>query len=138
MVAAVSPAEEEEEEDEDEEEDDEDEEEEDDEEDEDEDGLDCYIMPLGEEAKDLAMQIIAMLRANGFTCEMDHVSRGLKGQFKSADRFNAHFSIILGEEEVKNEVVNIKCNHDKEQVVVTLENILAHIENHLSGGHEHE
>ena len=62
----------------------------------------------------------------------------LKGQFKSADRFNAHFSIILGEEEVKNEVVNIKCNHDKEQVVVPLENILAHIENHLSGGHEHE
>ena len=55
-----------------------------------------------------------------------------------ADRFNAHFSIILGEEEVKNEVVNIKCNHDKEQVVVPLENILAHIENHLSGGHEHE
>ena len=110
----------------------------DNEEDEDEDGLDCYIMPLGEEAKDLAMQIIAMLRANGFTCEMDHVSRGLKGQFKSADRFNAHFSIILGEEEVKNEVVNIKCNHDKEQVVVPLENILAHIENHLSGGHEHE
>ena len=110
----------------------------DDEEDEDEDGLDCYIMPLGEEAKDLAMQIIAMLRANGFTCEMDHVSRGLKGQFKSADRFNAHFSIILGEEEVKNEVVNIKCNHDKEQVVVPLENIFAHIENHLSGGHEHE
>ena len=94
----------------------------DDEEDEDEDGLDCYVMPLGEEAKDLAMQIIAMLRANGFTCEMDHVSRGLKGQFKSADRFNAHFSIILGEEEV----------------VVPLENILAHIENHLSGGHEHE
>ena len=41
-------------------------------------------------------------------------------------------------EEVKNEVVNIKCNHDKEQVVVPLENILAHIENHLSGGHEHE
>ena len=110
----------------------------DDEEDEDEGGLDCYIMPLGEEAKDLAMQIIAMLRANGFTCEMDHVSRGLKGQFKSADRFNAHFSIILGEEEVKNEVVNIKCNHDKEQEVVPLENILAHIENHLSGGHEHE
>ena len=42
------------------------------------------------------------------------------------------------DEEVKNEVVNIKCNHDKEQVVVPLENILAHIENHLSGGHEHE
>lgn len=30
-------------------------------------------------------------------------------------------------------MVNIKCNHDKEQEVVPLENILAHIENHLSG-----
>ena len=29
-------------------------------------GLDVYIMPLGSEAKDLAMQIITMLRANGF------------------------------------------------------------------------
>ena len=28
-------------------------------------GLDVYIMPLGSEAKDLAMQIITMLRANG-------------------------------------------------------------------------
>ena len=42
------------------------------------------------------------------------------------------------DKKVKNEVVNIKCNHDKDQVVVPLENILAHIENHLSGGHEHE
>ena len=101
-------------------------------------GIDCYIMPLGDEAKDLAMQIITMLRANGFTCDMDHVSRGLKGQFKSADRFHAHFSMILGDEEVRNEVVNIKCNHDKTQETVALENIVAYIENHLAGGHEHE
>ena len=31
---------------------------------EDEEGLDVYIMPLGSEAKDLAMQIMTMLRAN--------------------------------------------------------------------------
>ena len=37
-------------------------------------------MPLGSEAKDLAMQIITMLRANGFTCDMDQCDRGLKGQ----------------------------------------------------------
>ena len=62
-----------------------------------EDGLDVYVMPLGKEAKDLAMQITLMLRANGFTCDMDQCDRGLKGQFKSADRFNAHFSMIIGE-----------------------------------------
>ena len=62
----------------------------------------------------------------------------LKGQFKSADRFHAHFSMIIGEEEVKKEVVNMKCNHSKEQNEVLLENIVAFIEAHYEGGHDHE
>ena len=110
----------------------------DDDQDDDEDGLDVYIMPLGSEAKDLAVQIIAMLRANGFTCDMDQCDRGLKGQFKSADRYHAHFSMIIGDEEVQKEVVNMKCNHSHTQDEVPLENIVAYIENHMSGGHEHE
>ena len=105
---------------------------------EEEEGLDVYLMPLGEEAKDLAMQIVTMLRANGFTCDMDQCNRGLKGQFKSADRFHAHFSMIIGEEEVQKEVVNMKCNHSKEQTVVPLENIVSFIEEHYEGGNHHE
>ena len=105
---------------------------------EDEEGLDVYIMPLGSEAKDLAMQIMTMLRANGFACDMDQCDRGLKGQFKSADRFHAHFSMIIGDEEVQKEVVNMKCNHTKEQVEVPLENIVEFIENHYEGDHDHE
>lgn len=105
---------------------------------EDEEGLDVYIMPLCSEAKDLAMQIMTMLRANGFTCDMDQCDRGLKGQFKSADRFHAHFSMIIGDEEVQNEVVNMKCNHTKEQEEVPLENIVEFIENHYEGDHDHE
>lgn len=105
---------------------------------EEEEGLDVYVMPLGEEAKDLAMQIVTMLRANGFTCDMDQCNRGLKGQFKSADRFHAHFSMIIGEEEVQKEVVNMKCNHSKEQTVVPLENIVSFIEEHYEGGDHHE
>lgn len=105
---------------------------------EDEEGLDVYIMPLGSEAKDLAMQIMTMLRANGFTCDMDQCDRVLKGQFKSADRFHAHFSMIIGDEEVQKEVVNMKCNHTKEQVEVPLENIVEFIENHYEGDHDHE
>lgn len=106
--------------------------------DEDETGLDVYLMPKGEEAKDLAMQIMTMLRANGFSCDMDQCDRGFKGQFKSVDRYHAHFAMILGEEEVKNEVVNIKCRHDKIQETVKLEDIVAYLDDHLQGGHEDE
>ena len=41
-------------------------------------------------------------------------------------------------EEVKKEVVNMKCNHSKEQNEVLLENIVAFIEAHYEGGQDHE
>ena len=46
--------------------------------------------------------------------------------------------MILGDEEVKNEVVNMKCTHSKEQTVVPLENIVSFIDEHYQGGHDHE
>uniref|UniRef100_UPI0025F5051A histidine--tRNA ligase n=1 Tax=Thomasclavelia sp. TaxID=3025757 RepID=UPI0025F5051A len=101
------------------------------------DGLDVYVMPLGNEAKDLAMQITTMLRANGFSVEMDYQDRSLKAQFKSVDRLNSHFAIIIGEQEVKDEVVNIKCTCSKTQDIVPIENIVAYIEEHMEG-HSHE
>ena len=71
-------------------------------------------MPLGVEAKDLAVQIITMLRANGLSCDMDYGNRSMKAMFKTVDRDNGHFfAMIIGEEEVKNEVVNIKCVHSR-------------------------
>lgn len=105
---------------------------------EEEDALDIYIMPLGQEARDLSLQIVTMLRANGFSCDMDYANRSMKAMFKTVDRLQAHFAIIIGEEEVKNEVVNIKCTHDKQQETIPLEDIVAYIEHHLEGGHEHE
>ena len=101
------------------------------------DGLDVYVMPLGDQAKDLAVQITAMLRANGFSVDMDYQGRSLKAQFKTVDRMNSHFAMIIGDQEVVDEVVNIKCTHSKTQDVVPIENIVAYIENHMEG-HVHE
>lgn len=98
------------------------------------DGIDVYVMPLGDQAKDLAIQIITMLRANGFTCDMDYLGRSLKAQFKSVDRHKAHYSIIIGEEEVEKEVVNIKNNKTRVQEVIDLE----HIVEYLDGGIDNE
>ncbi len=102
---------------------------------EDDEGIDVYVLPMGQDAKDLGIQIVTMLRANGYRCEMDYQDRSLKAMFKSVDRKHAHFAMILGQDEVEKEVVNIKCTHSKQQDVVPLENILAYIEEHESGGH---
>ena len=97
----------------------------------DDEGIDAYIMPLGEEARDLGMQISAVLRANGFSVDMDYAGRGFKGQFKSADRFNATYSLLLGEDEVKGEYVNIRDNKTKEQEQVPFEDIVSYLEKGL-------
>lgn len=94
-------------------------------------GIDVYLMPLGDEARDMAMQIAAMLRANGFSIDMDYVGRGLKGQFKSADRFHAAYSMILGEDELKGEYVQLRNNQTKEQIKVPYENIVSTLEKGL-------
>lgn len=99
----------------------------------DEDGLDAYILPLGDKAQDLGMQIITMLRANGYKCEMDYAGRSMKAMFKSVDRAHARFALILGDTEVENEVVNIKDTTTREQVTVGLENILSFIDEKMEG-----
>ena len=93
-----------------------------------EEGIDVYIMPMGDEARDLAVQIISMLRANGFRCDMDYAGRGMKAMFKTADRMKANYTMILGEEEVKNEVVNIKNSVTREQVTIDLGKIVEFLE----------
>ena len=48
-----------------------------------------------------------------------------------------NFSLIIGDQEVKDYVGNIKCTHSKTQDIVPIENIVAYIENHMEG-HVHE
>ena len=98
---------------------------------EEEDGLDVYVMPLGKEAVSLASQILMMLRANGYRCDMDYLNRSMKAQFKTVDRMKAKYCVILGETEVQNEVVNIKDTAARSQETVKLEDILAYIENKM-------
>lgn len=101
------------------------------------DGLDVYVMPMGKDAKDLAVQIVTMLRANGYSVDMDYQDRSLKAQFKTVDRTHAHFAMIIGDEEVEKEVVNIKCVHSKTQDIVPLEDIVEYLERHVEE-HNHE
>ena len=91
-------------------------------------GIDAYIMPLGDDAKDYAMQLITILRAHGFCCDMDFVGRGLKGQFKSSDRFHAKYALIIGDDEVKNEIVQVRDNETKEQEAVKVEELIAYLD----------
>jgi len=79
--------------------------------------IDAYVVNLNE-TKDYALGIAEELRNNSFTCEMDYYGRSLKAQFKSSERKNARFILIVGDDEIKDNVVTLKDTLTKAQETV--------------------
>lgn len=70
--------------------------------------IDCYLVSLGEAAKDYTVKLAYELRNAGFTVEKDYLDRKAKAQFKSADRLQARYVAILGDDELENKKINVK------------------------------
>ncbi len=86
--------------------------------------VDAYVIGLGDVNKDV-LKIVQDFRHAGFVAEGNLVKRGLKAQFKSADRRNAKYIVIIGEDEVKNNQVNVK--KDGEQQTIPADQLIATI-----------
>lgn len=78
--------------------------------------IDVYVVALGEEAKDYTVRLLHQLRKAGFSAERDYLDRKIKAQFKAADRLNAKYVAILGEDELKENRINVKSLATGEQV----------------------
>jgi len=89
--------------------------------------LDCYVINLNNEP-DYALLITENLRNNGLITEMDYYGRSLKAQFKSSERKNARFVIIIGEDEIKNNVVTLKDTLTKAQETVKKDELVDRID----------
>ncbi|MFK2824481.1 histidine--tRNA ligase [Bacillus sp. B190/17] len=91
---------------------------------EDESRLDCYVASLGEEAKDYTVKLVHDLRKAGIKAERDYQDRKMKAQFKAADRLKAKFVAILGEDELKENKINLKNMETGEQQEVALDQFI--------------
>ncbi|MGM7636563.1 histidine--tRNA ligase [Bacillus sp. Hm123] len=89
-----------------------------------ENSLDCYLVSLGEEAKDCTVKLLYDLRQAGISAERDYQDRKMKAQFKAADRLNARFVAILGEDELQANKINVKDMQTGEQQEVALDQVV--------------
>ena len=80
--------------------------------------LDFYVAPLGEKMKAHGLAISNLLRLNGFTVDMCFDDVKVANMIKRADRKNARFMVIIGEEEAEKNIVIIKDLHQKVQYEV--------------------
>jgi len=89
--------------------------------------VDVYIMAVNEEEKLKANILMQDLRLNGIICETNFLDRGLKSQFKDADRHNAKQLIILNSVDLNKGLINIKDNLTKEEVKIDENEVIEYI-----------
>lgn len=86
-----------------------------------------YIAWLGDNTITTAMKIAEDLRKNNIKTCIDFTSKSMKGHMKKADKLNAKYCIILGEDELAKNIVLIKDFSTREQKEVAIDNILNEI-----------
>lgn len=87
-----------------------------------------YIASLGETAKMLAYEWVCELNIRNIPSEMDFSDRSLKSHMKRADKFNAGYVLIAGENEINSGIGILRNMASKQQYELPLENIINEIE----------
>jgi histidyl-tRNA synthetase len=86
-----------------------------------------YIISLGEEAKLKSLQLLDELRKSGITADTDYENKSLKGALRKANDLKAKFVLIIGEDELKKNVVTLKNMSSGEQKEVKSEDLVKEV-----------
>lgn len=100
--------------------------------------IDAYVVPLSDEVKEYGFRLLQILRMNGFNADIDYMERNLKSNFKQADRYNAKYVVVIGEDEVKSQVLTIKNNETKEEYKVNKDKIIDFLDEKIDGSDHDE
>ncbi len=96
------------------------------------DDVEVFVMYVSETEKKYATSLVQYLRGNGFRVETEYMSRGLKAQFKQADRLKSKYLIILNDEDLKNDEIKIKDNKTKEEELIGIDYLIYYLDEHLN------
>ena len=70
-------------------------------------------------------KIASTLRENGIKAQVDFENKKIAKKFKYADKLNVKYVIVIGEDEIKNDVVTLKNMETGEQNTLKLKEVLA-------------
>ena len=87
------------------------------------DPLDVYVVGIGQSVNAETLKLVQSLRHQGFSADRDYLDRKPKGQFKTASRLNARYTLTLGETELADQKANLKNMETGEEISVSLADI---------------
>lgn len=84
---------------------------------------DAFLCPIGEKAAFEAALLAVRLRAAGLFVELGYEGRSLKSQMKQADKLNATFAVIIGDDELAQKSVRLREMATGTESVVSMETL---------------
>ena len=89
---------------------------------------DISVSFIGDKARLYALDLVHKLRAGGVSAIIDTLNRNLKGQMKYANKLNARYSVVIGENEIEKGIVTLKNMNSGEQKEINAIDITKEIE----------
>lgn len=99
------------------------------------DTLDIYIIPMSNNELSYSYILCQDLRMNGFSTDIDYINRNIKANFKQADRLEAKYVIIIGEEELNTKILTIKDNKNKKEYKIEEEKLIEFLDEVIENEH---
>lgn len=90
------------------------------------DRLDIFVIAFKETEKEI-LKVMQELRALNISCDCDFSVKSIKNQFKSANKRNSKFALILGEDELKRNSCKLKNMDTSEEKEISLNEIYRNI-----------
>jgi histidyl-tRNA synthetase len=90
--------------------------------------IDIYLTTIGPKAKNASFELLEKFRKKGIKAEIDYQDRSVGGQMKSADRMNATYTVIIGENELESGKATVRNMTNGEEQEIKLQSIVESIE----------
>lgn len=91
-----------------------------------------FAVPLGDEARRILFSKVTELRRAGIAADFSYGGKGLKGAMKNANRSGARYTVVAGERDLAEGVVQLKDMESGEQDAVAVEEIVAVLKGKLA------
>ena len=91
------------------------------------DSLDVLVVSMSSDYGDFEQNIVSRLRENGISVDCDYMNRSFRANFKYANKLNAKFVCVIGEEEYNSNKVTLKNMQTGEQRMVDINQLVSEI-----------
>ena len=85
--------------------------------------VDVYFTVLGDAAMPIALRLAQELRENGVKADLEFKGRGLRAQMRTANKLNAQYVVMIGEDEINNAKATVRDMESGDQQSIAFQQL---------------